>query len=116
MKFRIASLPTLWSAELSSTGKIFLSRTSSWRPFFKSSTGSVPLSKNSCISSSSPSASEDLFERAERALEARQLAVHAVQHERARLIVLRGVIPGSFGHHLHARGRVHHDQRGVGGD
>ncbi len=61
-------------------------------------------------------APENLLERIERALETRQLAIHPVQHERARLIVFRGVVPDFFGDHLNAGGRVHDDQRGVRGD
>ena len=45
----------------------------------------------------------------------RKLAVHPVEDERARHVVLDRVVPHLFRHHLHARRRVHHDQHGVGG-
>ncbi len=61
-------------------------------------------------------AAEHLLQRVERALEARKLAIHPVDDEGARLIVFRCVVPNFFGHHLHARGRVHQNQRRVGGN
>ena len=45
---------------------------------------------------------------------ARQLTVHPVDRERARQVVLGRVVPDLLRYHLHARERVHHDQRRVG--
>ena len=61
-------------------------------------------------------AAKSLFERSQRAVEAGQFAIHPVQHEGARLIVFRCVVPHFFGDHLRAGGGVHDDERGVGGD
>ncbi len=58
---------------------------------------------------------EDLVERLHRAPEAREFAVHPIQHKRARNIEFRAIVPHAFRGHLHARVRVNHDECGVGG-
>jgi hypothetical protein len=55
-----------------------------------------------------------LLQRLERAEEVGALAVEAVDHDRAREIVLVGELPDLLGLHLHPRDRVHHDHRGAG--
>ena len=55
-----------------------------------------------------------LLHRFQRALEIGQLAVHPVDHDGARQLVLGAVVPDLFGHHLHAGRRVHHHQRRIG--
>ena len=58
-------------------------------------------------------AAEHARDRFHRAVVIRQLAVHPVDDERARHIVLGRVVPHFFRDHLHARRGVHHDQHGV---
>ena len=60
-------------------------------------------------------AAEDIVERLHRAPEAREFAVHPIQHKRARDIEFRAIVPHAFRGHLRARVRVNHDERGVGG-
>jgi hypothetical protein len=54
-------------------------------------------------------AAEDALHRFEGAVETGQFAVHPVEDERARQIVLGGVVPHFLGDHLHARGGVNQD-------
>ena len=61
-------------------------------------------------------AAENVLQRVERALKTRQLAVHPIQDEGTRLIVLGGVVPGFLGDYLNAGGSVYDDERSVSRD
>ena len=61
-------------------------------------------------------AAENVLQRVERTLKTGQLAVHPIQDEGARLIVLGGVVPGFFGDYLNASGCVYDDERSIRGD
>ena len=52
-------------------------------------------------------------QRLHRAVVTRQLAVHPVDRERARQVILDGVVPDLLRYHLDSRERVHDDQRRV---
>ena len=57
---------------------------------------------------------ELLLQRLERARERGALAIHLVDDDHARQLVLVGELPDALGRHFHAGDRADHDRRGVG--